>query len=121
VFQLDVKSAFLNGKLQKKNYVQQPPGYELKGEEDKIYRLYKVLYGLKQVPRAWNHKIDLYLHQNGFSRSQSEPSLYIKKGKDFLMVYLYVNDLIYAGTSKDMVAEFTMSDLGLMRYFLAFK
>jgi hypothetical protein len=37
------------------------------------------------------------------------------------MVYLYVNDLIYAGTSKDMVAEFKMSDLGLMRYFLAFK
>jgi hypothetical protein len=127
VFQPDVKLAFLNGELQKEVYVQQPPGYELKGEKDKVNILYKALYGLKQAPRAWNHKIDLYLHQNGFSRSQSEPSLYIKKkGEDFLMVCLYVDNLIYAGTSKNMVAEFKttmmkefkISDLGLMRYFL---
>jgi hypothetical protein len=127
VFQLVVKSAFLDDELQEEVYVQQPPGYELKGKEDKVYRLHKALYGLKQAPRAWNHKIDLYLHQNGFSRSQSEPSLYIKKkGEDFLMVCLYVDDLIYTGTSKDMVAEFKtammkefeMPDLGLMRYFL---
>jgi hypothetical protein len=71
-----------------------------------------------------NHKIDLYFHQNGFSKSPSKPSLYIKKkGEDFLIVYLYVDDLIYIGTSTDMVAEFKaammkefeMLDLGLMR------
>jgi hypothetical protein len=59
VFQLDAKSPFINGELQEEVYVQQTLGYELKGEEDKVYRLYKALYGLKQAPRAWNHKIDL--------------------------------------------------------------
>ena len=127
VFQLDAKSAFLNDELQEEVYVQQPLGYELKGQEDKVYRLYKTLYGLKQAPKAWNHKINLYFHQNGFGRSQSEPSLYVKKKReDFLMVCLYVDDLIYAGTSKDMVAdfkdtmmrEFEMTNLGLMRFLL---
>jgi hypothetical protein len=127
VFHLDVKSVFCNDELQEEVYVQQPPGYEIKGEEDKVYKLYKALYRLKHAPRAWNHKIDPYLYQNGFSKNQSKPSLYIKKkGEDFVMVCLYVDDLIYTGTSKDMVAEFKtammkefeMSDLSLMRYFL---
>jgi hypothetical protein len=74
-----------------------------------------------------NHKIDLYFHQNGFGRSQFEPSLYVKKKReDFPMVCLYVDDFIYAGTSKDMVAdfkdtvmrEFEMTNLGLMRFLL---
>ena len=106
VFQLDVKLAFLNGELKEEVYVQQSPEYELKGEEDKVCSLYKALYRLKQAPRAWNHKIDLYFHQNSFGRSQFEPSLYVKKkGEDFVMVYLYVDDLIYTRTSKDMVAD----------------
>jgi hypothetical protein len=127
VFQLDVKSTFLNGELQEEVYVEQPPVYELKGKEEKVYRLYKAFYGLKQTLRAWNNKIDMYFHQNGFERSQSEPSLYVrKKGEDFPIGCLYIDDLIYTRTNKDMVAkfknammkEFKMSDLGLMRYFL---
>jgi hypothetical protein len=127
VFLLDVKTIFLNGELQEEVYVQQPPRYELKGKEEKVYRLYKALYGLKQAPKAWNNKINFYFYQNVFERSQYEPSLYVKKkGEDFLMACLYVDDLIYVGTSKDMVAEFKaammkefeMTNLGLMRYFL---
>ncbi|CAL1407137.1 unnamed protein product [Linum trigynum] len=128
VYQLDVKSAFLNGELEEEVYVEQPRGYEKKGEEDKVYRLRKALYGLKQAPRAWNSRIDRYFQQNGFQRSPSEASLYIKKGegKDFLMVCLYVDDLIYTGTSQHMIEEFKsvmmkefeMTDLGLMKYFL---
>lgn len=57
VFQLDVKSAFLNGDLQETVYVDQPPGYVRKGSEKKVYRLRKALYGLKQAPRAWYSRI----------------------------------------------------------------
>jgi hypothetical protein len=70
---------FLNGELQEKVYVEQPPRYKLKGKEEKNYRLYKALYRLKQAPRAWNNKIDLYFYQNGFERSQFESSLYLEK------------------------------------------
>ena len=50
---MDVKSAFLNGVLKEEVYVEQPPSYEVAGEENKVYRLKRALYGLKQVPRAW--------------------------------------------------------------------
>uniref|UniRef100_A0A2N9EI16 Integrase catalytic domain-containing protein n=1 Tax=Fagus sylvatica TaxID=28930 RepID=A0A2N9EI16_FAGSY len=76
VFQLDVKSAFLNGDLEEEVYVEQPKGYVKKGKEDRVYRLRKALYGL--APRAWNSKIDSYFRQNGFHRSKCEPSLYVK-------------------------------------------
>jgi len=95
VFQLDVKSTFLNGELQEEVYVEQPLWYELKRKEENVYRLYKALYGLKQTLRAWNNKIDMYFHQNGFERTQFEPSLYArKKGEDFSIGCLYIDDLI---------------------------
>ncbi|CAL2246233.1 unnamed protein product [Prunus armeniaca] len=57
-YDLDVKSAFLHGDLQEKVYIDQPPGYEKKGEKEKVYQLKKALYGLKQAPRAWYSRID---------------------------------------------------------------
>ncbi|BBN67428.1 transposable element gene [Prunus dulcis] len=127
VYQLDVKSAFLNGELEEEVYVEQPQGYVEKGREDKVYRLLKALYGLKQAPRAWNNKIDHYFQQNGFTRSLSEPSLYLKKEgtHDFLILCFYVDDLIYTSTNprmaevfkKNMMKEYEMTDLGTMRYF----
>ena len=66
VYQMDVKSAFLNGELKEEVYVGQPRGYEFKGKEEKVYRLNKALYGLKQAPRAWNSKIDSYFQNSGF-------------------------------------------------------
>lgn len=127
LFQLDVKSAFLNGELEDEVYVKQPQGYEIKGKEGKVYKLQKALYGLRQAPRAWNSNIDSYFVKNGFVRSPSEPSLYVRKTEtDLLMVCLYVDDLIYAGTNEAMVKsfkatmmkEYEMTDLGLMKYFL---
>jgi len=61
VFQLDVKSAFLNGSLQEEIYVDQPEGFAAQGQEEKVYLLKKALYGLKQAPRAWYIKIDEHL------------------------------------------------------------
>ena len=66
VYQMDVKSAFLNGVLKEEVYVEQPPGYEVVGEEKKVYRLKRSLYGLKQAPRAWYSRIDSYLMSNDF-------------------------------------------------------
>ena len=98
VYQMDVKYVFLNGILEEEVYVDQPPGYTVKGHEDKVYKLKKALYGLKQAPRAWYSRIDSDLINNGFNRSSNEPTLYVKteQGK-ILMVCLYVDDMIYTG------------------------
>lgn len=127
VYQLDVKSAFLNGDLDEEVYVAQPEGFEIQGREEKVYKLNKALYGLKQAPRAWYSKIDSYFHDNGFAKSENEPTLYIKKqGTDFMILCLYVDDIIYMGSNLPMLEEFKgfmmnkfeMTDLGLLHYFL---
>ena len=130
VHQLDVKSAFLHGVLSEEVYVQQPKGYEVLGEEDKVYKLHKALYGLKQAPRAWFSRIEEYFVKNGFEKSQNEETLFLKtENGDTLIVSIYVDDLIYTGSSlkmmdefkKSMQREFDMTELGKMRYFLGFE
>lgn len=128
IFQLDVKSAFLHGELMEDVYVEQPLGYEKKGEEDKVYKLQKALYGLKQAPRAWFSRIETYFKKEGFQKCSSEQTLFTKVGigGKILLVSVYVDDLIY--TSNDgvlleefkvsMMKEFEMTDLGKMRFFL---
>jgi hypothetical protein len=127
IFQLDVKSAFLNGYLQEEIYVEQPKGFMVEGEEDKVYLLKKALYGLKQAPRAWYSRIDEHLLKHGFNKSLSESTLYIKSSNTGLMaVSLYVDDLFVTGNNSTMIdifkAEmmevFEMTDLGEMSYFL---
>ncbi|KAL0331213.1 UNVERIFIED_CONTAM: Retrovirus-related Pol polyprotein from transposon RE1 [Sesamum angustifolium] len=78
IYQMDVKSAFLNGYIDEEIYVEQPQGFIAKGSEEKVLRLKKALYGLKQAPRAWYSRIDKYFMDRGFWRSLSEPTLYIK-------------------------------------------
>lgn len=127
LYQLDVKSTFLNGPLNEEVYVTQPPGFVIKGEEHRVYKLRKALYGLKQAPRAWNLKIDSSLLQLGFQKCTSEYGLYIRYSNvDLLIVCLYVDDLLITGSNEEdithfkgrMMAEFEMSDLGEMSYFL---
>eukprot|EP00253_Pinus_taeda_P030415 PITA_30415 len=72
VYRMDVKSAFLNRVLMKEVYIEQPPGYEKKGQEQKVCRLKKALYWLKQAPRAWYSRIDSYLLENGFEKFMKE-------------------------------------------------
>ena len=128
VYQFDVKSAFLNGDLHEEVFVAQLEGFLVKGHEEKMYKLRKALYGLKQAPRAWYSKINYYFLQNEFKRSNNEPTLYLKKEGEhnILMVCLYVDDIIYMGSSNSLVTEFKkcmmnkfeMLDLGLLHYFL---
>jgi len=127
IFQLDVKSAFLNGELQEEIYVEQLEGFMKQGEEGKVYLLKKALYGLKQAPRAWYNKINDHLLSIGFAKSLSESTLYVKyKENNFLIVSLYVDDLLITGDDARLVEEFKqekmqafeMTDLGLMTYFL---
>ncbi|KAB2626386.1 retrovirus-related Pol polyprotein from transposon TNT 1-94 [Pyrus ussuriensis x Pyrus communis] len=127
LYQLDVKSAFLNGVLEEEVYVDQPEGYVVKGKEDKVYRLHKALYGLKQAPRAWYGEIDTYFSQCGFEKSLSEPTLYIKaRRQDILIVSIYVDDIVYTGSDRlmldefkeDMKRKYEMTDLGLLHHFL---
>ena len=80
VYQLDVKSAFLHGELNKTVFVEQPQGYEKKGEEYKVYKLKQALYGLKQAPRAWYNWIEAYFVKEGFERCSYEHTLLIKIG-----------------------------------------
>jgi hypothetical protein len=77
VHHMDVKSAFLNGELQEEVYVEQPPGFVLKGHEGKVLHLIKALYGLRQAPRAWYAKLDSSLLGLGFRRSDSEHAVYL--------------------------------------------
>ncbi|KAL9261054.1 Retrovirus-related Pol polyprotein from transposon TNT 1-94-like protein [Drosera capensis] len=72
VYQVDVKSAFLNGKLQEEVYVEQPPGFEDYEYPDHVYRLDKALYGLKQAPRAWYETLSTFLYENNFERGYSD-------------------------------------------------
>ncbi|KAI5344202.1 hypothetical protein L3X38_012079 [Prunus dulcis] len=127
LFQLDVKSAFLNGVLNEEVYVDQPSGFVIQGSEDKVYKLKKALYGLKQAPRAWYKEINSYFIKTGFYRSPSEATLYTKVSTSgILIVSLYVDDIIYTGSSKEMMAAFKddmmrqyeMTDLGLLHHFL---
>ncbi|KAJ0869676.1 putative RNA-directed DNA polymerase [Helianthus annuus] len=128
VYQFDVKSAFLNGYLQEEVYVSQPPGFEVKGKEDKVFKLHKALYGLKQAPKAWYSRIDTFFTENGYARSLNEPTMYVKRGNagEILIICLYVDDIIYTSSSqkmveqfkKEMIQEFDMSDIGVLQYFL---
>jgi hypothetical protein len=127
VHHMDVKSAFLNGDLKEEVYVHQPPGFIIPSKENKVLRLRKALYGLRQAPRAWNTKLDSTLKQMGFEQSSHEAAVY-RRGKDgnALLVGVYVDDLVITGTKEaeveafkeEMKATFHMSDLGLLSFYL---
>jgi hypothetical protein len=126
IHQMDVKTAFLNGLIQEEVYIEQPLGFEVHGRESHVCKLKKALYGLKQAPRAWYSRIDAYLQQLSFEKSEADPNLYfIVVGEDPLILLLYVDDLFITGaerlitSSKESLAsEFEMTDIGLMHYFL---
>nr|GEZ35293.1 copia protein [Tanacetum cinerariifolium] len=127
IYQMDVKTAFLNGELKEEVYVSQPKGFVDRDHPTHVYRLKKALYGLKQAPRAWYDTLSRFLLENNFSKGTVDPTLFTRKtGKHFLLVQIYVDDIIFASTnpkacdmfSNEMSLKFQMSMMGQMSFFL---
>ncbi|GJY28537.1 retrovirus-related pol polyprotein from transposon TNT 1-94 [Tanacetum coccineum] len=127
VYQMDVKTAFLNGELKEEVYVSQPEGFVDPDRPHHVYRLKKALYGLKQAPRAWYDTLSKFLLAQGFSKGVVDPTLFIRKtGKHTLHVQIYVDDIIFASTdpkdcdrfSNEMSSKFQMSMMGQISFFL---
>ncbi|GJU38864.1 retrovirus-related pol polyprotein from transposon TNT 1-94, partial [Tanacetum coccineum] len=127
IYQMDVKTAFLNGDLQEEVFVSQPEGFEDPDNPTHVYRLKKALYGLKQAPRAWYDTLSKFLMANNFFKGAVDPTLFTRKsGKHILLVQIYVDDIIFASTdhnachifSKEMSSKFQMSMMGQMSFFL---
>ncbi|GJT13951.1 retrovirus-related pol polyprotein from transposon TNT 1-94 [Tanacetum coccineum] len=127
VYQMDVKSEFLYGTIKEDVYVTQPPGFKDPDHPDKVYKVVKALYGLHQAPRAWYETLANYLLGNGFKRGKIDQTLFIKKQKgDILLVQVYVDDIIFGSTNKELCTafeklmkdKFQMSSMGELTFFL---
>nr|GEW09428.1 hypothetical protein [Tanacetum cinerariifolium] len=104
---MDVKSVFLYGTIKKEVYVCQPLGFEDHDYPDKVYKVVKALYGLHQAPRAWYETLANYLLENGFQRGTIDQTLFIKKQtRDTLLVQVYVDDIIFGSTNKELCKAF---------------
>jgi hypothetical protein len=130
LYQMDVKSAFLNGPIKEEVYVEQPPGFESEGYPNHVYKLYKVLYGFKQAPRAWYEFLRDFLIENGFKIGKGDSTLFTRKmGKDLFVCQIYVDDVIFGSTNKSFCDEFSkimtdrfeMSMMGVLTFFLGFQ
>ncbi|WVZ70522.1 LOW QUALITY PROTEIN: hypothetical protein U9M48_019182 [Paspalum notatum var. saurae] len=120
--QMDIKSAFLNGFIEK-----QPPGFESAKFPDRVYKLRKALYGLKQAPRAWYARLKSFVLKSGFVMGSVDKTLFLlSRDGDTLIVQIYIDDIIFGGSSHALVSsfaeqmsrEFEMSLMGELQYFL---
>ncbi|GKC53518.1 putative ribonuclease H-like domain-containing protein, partial [Tanacetum coccineum] len=127
VYQMDVKSAFLYGKIKEEVYVCQPPRFEDTDFPDIVYKVEKALYRLHQAPRAWYETLSTYLLDNGFQRGKIDKTLFIKREKGaILLVQVYVDDIIVGSTKKSLCTKFDkmmhkkfqMSSTGELTFFL---
>ncbi|GJW57018.1 retrovirus-related pol polyprotein from transposon TNT 1-94 [Tanacetum coccineum] len=127
VYQMCVKTAFLNDILCEKVYVSQPDGFVDPKNPNHVYKLKKSLYGLKQAPRAWYDLLSSFLLSQKFTKETVDPTLFVRKeGKDILLVQIYVDVIIFASTrpdlcesfSKIMCLKFKMSMMGKLSFFL---
>ena len=122
---MDIKTTFLNDVIEEEVYIEQPEGFVIHGKESHVCKLKKAFYRLKQAPRAWYARIDVYLVSLGFTKSDADSNLYDKvvDGEPLILVP-YVDDLFLTGAEKliewckrRLAFELEM-DLGLMHYFL---
>jgi hypothetical protein len=130
LFQMDMKSAFLNGPIKEEVYVEQRPGLEDDRYPDHVYKLSKALYGLKQAPRAWYECLKDFLISNAFKVGKIDPTLFTKTcNGDLFVCQIYVDDIIFGSTnqksceefSRVMIQNFEMLMMGELNYFLGFQ
>ncbi|WVZ76623.1 hypothetical protein U9M48_024580 [Paspalum notatum var. saurae] len=125
--QMDVKSGFLNGFIEEEVFVRQPPGFESAKFPDRVYKLRKALCGLKQAPRAWYARLKSFLLKSGFVMDSVDKTLFLlSRGGDTQIVQIYVDDIIFGGSSHALVSsfaeqmsrEFEMTLMGELQFFL---
>ncbi|GJT88414.1 retrovirus-related pol polyprotein from transposon TNT 1-94 [Tanacetum coccineum] len=127
LFQMDVKSAFLNGFINEEVYVAQPPGFIDFEKPDYVYKLKKALYCLKQAPKAWYDRLKAFLIKHEYKIGMVDNTLFTKKkSSNLIIVQIYVDDIIFGSTCQDMCDEFSkimhdefeMSMMGELNFFL---
>ncbi|GJY05714.1 retrovirus-related pol polyprotein from transposon TNT 1-94 [Tanacetum coccineum] len=127
LFQMDVKSAFLNYFINEEVYVAQPPGIIDFAKPNHVYRLNKGLYGLKQAPKAWYDRLKAFLIKHDYTIGMVDNTLFTKKkNSNLIIVQIYVDDIIFGSTcqelyddfAKIMHDEFEMSMMGELDFFL---
>ncbi|GJX06143.1 retrovirus-related pol polyprotein from transposon TNT 1-94 [Tanacetum coccineum] len=125
VYQMDVKTAFLNGPLKEEVYVAQPEGFVDPDHPEKVYLLRKALYGLKQAPRAWYDELSNFLMSKGFTKGTIDPTLFkIKYGEDIYLcrctlmrpIFWVTNHKIQKEVEKLLHSRFDMSLMGEMKF-----
>ena len=123
---MDVNTTFLNGMIEEEVYIEQPQGFEVDDKVTHVCKLKKALYGLKQAPRAWYGRIDSFLTSTVFTKSKTDPNIYMNiKDDEPVILLLYVDDLFLIGNEKqikdrkkNLAEDFEMRDIRLMHYFL---
>jgi hypothetical protein len=121
-----VKSAFLNGVIQEEVFVRQPPGFKNPKYPNRVYKLSKILYGLKQASWAWYARLKTFFLELRYVMGSVDKTLFtLKHDNDFLLVQIYVDGIIFGGSShtlvsgfQEMMEEFQMSMMGELTFFL---
>ncbi|KAK4383316.1 Retrovirus-related Pol polyprotein from transposon TNT 1-94 [Sesamum angolense] len=130
IWQMDVKTAFLNGFVEEEIYMNQPEGFTIVGEEQKVCHLQRSIYGLKQASRSWNIRFDEVIRGYDFVKNDFDPCVYKKVcGSSVLFLVLYVDDILLIGNDIKMLGDtkawlstqFSMNDLGEASYILGIK
>ena len=130
IHQMDVKTAFLNGDLNEEIYMEQPEGFVVPGQENKVCKLVKSLYGLKQAPKQWHEKFDKMMMSNGFKINEYDKCVYVKaRPEGYVIVCLYVDDMLIIGSNDNIIKatkrmlnkQFDMKDMGVADVILGMK
>jgi len=130
IHQMDVKTTFLNGHLEEEIYMSQPEGCVVFGQENKVCKLIKSFYGLKQAPKQWHEKFNQVLISDGFSSIEVDKCVYTKcVNNEYVIISFYVGDMLIFGTCTNIVirtksflaSKFDMKDMGEASVILGVK
>ncbi|GJQ89881.1 retrotransposon protein, putative, ty1-copia subclass [Tanacetum coccineum] len=130
IWKMDVKTTFLNGHLSEDVYMVQPEGFVDPQHPNKVCKLQRSIYGLKQASRSWNKRFDVEIKKIGFIQNPDEPCVYLKaSGSNVVFLILYVDDILLMGNNVTMLQEvkswlctcFSMKDLGEAAYIIGIK
>ncbi|CAM8959508.1 unnamed protein product [Rhodiola kirilowii] len=129
--QMDVKTAFLHGDLDKEIYMEQPEGFQVEGKKDYVCTLQKSLYGLKQAPRQWYKKFESIMEKQGYQKKTLDHYVFhqLFGDDDFVILLLYVDDMLIVGRNAERIARlkqmlsksFAMKHLGTTKQIIGLR